>query len=119
MNVLVINSGSSSLKYQLFNMDNGKVLAKGGCERIGAGGTITHKVPGKDDVYYEIDFPTHDEALQEVLLPNLQECGSLSFCNCEVLQEVSLPILMKLMLLVTVLLMVVKNIKHQQKLITT
>lgn len=66
MKILVINSGSSSLKYQLFDMDTGNVLAKGGCERIGAGGTITHKVPGKDDVYYEIDFPTHDEALKEV-----------------------------------------------------
>jgi len=66
MKILVINSGSSSLKYQLFDMTDGRVLAKGGCERIGAGGTITHKVPGKDDVYYEIDFPTHDEALKEV-----------------------------------------------------
>ena len=66
MKVLVINSGSSSLKYQLFDMETEKVLAKGGCERIGAGGTITHKVPGKQDVYYEIDFPTHDEALKEV-----------------------------------------------------
>lgn len=66
MKILVINSGSSSLKYQLFDMDNEKVLAKGGCERIGAGGTITHKVPGKDDVYYEVDFPTHNEALKEV-----------------------------------------------------
>lgn len=68
MKVLVINSGSSSLKYQLFDMETEKVLAKGGCERIGAGGTITHKVPGKPDVYYEIDFPTHDEALKEVFL---------------------------------------------------
>lgn len=66
MKILVINSGSSSLKYQLFDMESGKVLAKGGCERIGAGGTITHKVPGKEDVYYEIDFPTHGEALKEV-----------------------------------------------------
>lgn len=66
MKILVINSGSSSLKYQLIDMSNGNVLAKGGCERIGAGGTITHKVPGKDDVYYEIDFPTHGEALKEV-----------------------------------------------------
>lgn len=66
MKILVINSGSSSLKYQLFDMDTGNVLSKGGCERIGAGGTITHKVPGKEDVYYEIDFPTHDEALAEV-----------------------------------------------------
>jgi len=66
MKILVINSGSSSLKYQLFDMDNGNVLAKGGCERIGAGGTITHKVPGKDDFYMEIDLPEHGKALETV-----------------------------------------------------
>jgi len=66
MKILVINSGSSSLKYQLFDMDSGNVLAKGGCERIGAGGTLTHKVPGKEDFYEEIDLPSHDEALKEV-----------------------------------------------------
>lgn len=66
MKILVINSGSSSLKYQLFNMDNGDILAKGGCERIGAGGSITHKVPGKPDYKAEIDLPSHDTALKEV-----------------------------------------------------
>lgn len=66
MKILVINSGSSSLKYQLFDMDNGNVLAKGGCERIGPGGCITHKVPGKEDYYEETPFPTHDEALKKV-----------------------------------------------------
>jgi len=66
MKILVINSGSSSLKYQLFDMDSGNVLAKGGCERIGAGGCLTHKVPGKEDFYEEIDLPSHDEALKEV-----------------------------------------------------
>lgn len=66
MKILVINSGSSSLKYQLFNMDNGDVLAKGGCERIGAGGTVTHKVPGKQDFFEEIDLPNHGKALEEV-----------------------------------------------------
>jgi len=66
MKILVINSGSSSLKYQLFDMESGNVLAKGGCERIGAGGAITHKVEGKEKFYEEIDLPTHDEALKEV-----------------------------------------------------
>ena len=66
MNILVINSGSSSLKYQLFDMDSGNILAKGGCERIGAGGTITHKVPGRENFFKEVDLPTHDEALREV-----------------------------------------------------
>ncbi|MBR2353415.1 MAG: acetate kinase, partial [Clostridia bacterium] len=41
MKILVLNAGSSSLKYQLFNMEDKAVLAKGLCERIGAGGTIT------------------------------------------------------------------------------
>ena len=66
MKILVINSGSSSLKYQLFDMDSGNILAKGGCERIGAGGSITHKVPSKEDYKVEIDLPSHDEALKEV-----------------------------------------------------
>ena len=66
MKILVINSGSSSLKYQLFDMDTGNILAKGGCERIGAGGNITHKVPGRPNYEVEIDLPTHDEALREV-----------------------------------------------------
>ena len=66
MKILVINSGSSSLKYQLFDMDNGNILAKGGCERIGAGGSITHKVSGKPDYKAEIDLPSHDTALKEV-----------------------------------------------------
>jgi len=66
MKILVINSGSSSLKYQLFNMDDGKVLAKGLCECIGFGGKITHKVPGRPDFFKETPFPSHDEALKEV-----------------------------------------------------
>ena len=67
MKILVINAGSSSLKYQLFDMENGDVLAKGLCERIGTGGTITHKRPGKENYSAEADFPTHDEALSLVL----------------------------------------------------
>ena len=49
MNVLVINAGSSSLKYQLFNMDNKAVLAKGLCERIGIDGRLTHTNPNKEE----------------------------------------------------------------------
>lgn len=66
MKILVINSGSSSLKYQLFDMDTGKVLAKGGCERIGTGGSVTHKVPGRDNYTIEQDLPSHDTALEIV-----------------------------------------------------
>ncbi len=67
MKILVINAGSSSLKYQLFDMDTGNVLAKGNCERIGAGGTITHKRPNRENYSAQVDLPTHDEALSLVL----------------------------------------------------
>ncbi|MBR4073124.1 MAG: acetate kinase [Clostridia bacterium] len=67
MKILVINAGSSSLKYQLFNMDNGDVLARGNCERIGSGGTITHKRPDAKDYYIEVELNSHDDALVKVL----------------------------------------------------
>ena len=67
MKILVLNAGSSSLKYQLFNMESSEVLAKGTCERIGAGGFITHKRPGADNYSEEVDFPDHGVALQKVL----------------------------------------------------
>ena len=66
MKILVINSGSSSLKYQLFDMEKASVLAKGTCERIGFGGCVTHKVPGRDNYYIEPDLPSHDTALEIV-----------------------------------------------------
>ncbi len=62
MNVLVINAGSSSLKYQLFDTDSNAVKAKGICERIGIDGRIVHKVPGKEDYTAELSMPNHSEA---------------------------------------------------------
>ena len=54
MKVLVINAGSSSLKYQLIDMDDESVKAKGLCERIGIPGSkLTHKVPGIEDFVVE------------------------------------------------------------------
>ena len=67
MKVLVVNAGSSSLKYQLFDTVSGSVLAKGNCERIAAGGTITHKRPNAENFYEEIDLPDHGAALERVL----------------------------------------------------
>lgn len=67
MKILVLNAGSSSLKYQLFNMEDASVLAKGTCERIGAGGTVTHKKTGAEPFFEEIDLPDHGVALQRVL----------------------------------------------------
>ena len=67
MKVLVVNAGSSSLKYQLFDMESGEVLAKGLCERIGIDGKITHKRPGKDDYAKEVELKDHKAAIELVL----------------------------------------------------
>ena len=64
MKVLVINCGSSSLKYQLIDMETESVLAKGLCERIGIEGSkLTHKVPGKDNFVLEVAMPDHNKAV--------------------------------------------------------
>ncbi len=68
MKILVINAGSSSLKYQFMDSDTHEVFAKGLCERIGIDGRLTHKVPAKDQKFEaEIPMPTHGEAIQSVL----------------------------------------------------
>jgi acetate kinase len=67
MNILVINAGSSSLKYQLLNPDTQELLAKGLCERIGIDGQIKHSPCGKDSYSASIPMPTHSEAIAEVL----------------------------------------------------
>ena len=64
MNVLVINAGSSSLKYQLLDTSNEKILAKGNCERIGIDGRIIHKVPGKADYVQNVSLPDHSVAMK-------------------------------------------------------
>ena len=67
MKVLVINCGSSSLKYQLINMEDKSVLAKGLCERIGIDGRLTHSPEGKDKVVIEAAMPDHTVAVKMVL----------------------------------------------------
>ena len=68
MNVLVINAGSSSLKYQLFNMDTKEVLAKGLCERIGIDGRLTHTNPNKDEKFSDnIPMKDHADAIRAVI----------------------------------------------------
>ena len=67
MKILVINAGSSSLKYQLIKMETEEVVAKGGCERIGIpGGKLTHKAHGETFVV-EQELPDHTEAISLVL----------------------------------------------------
>ena len=68
MNILVINAGSSSLKYQLLNPETQEVLAKGLCERIGIDGKFTYKPAGKEAIKEaDVAMPTHSEAIQAVL----------------------------------------------------
>ena len=80
MKVLVVNAGSSSLKYQLFDTAIGTVLAKGNCERIGIDGSrIIHKTNGKDEYIKETALPTHSDAMKlvvETLLDGAVGCLS-------------------------------------------
>ncbi|MBQ8578932.1 MAG: acetate kinase [Clostridia bacterium] len=59
MKILVVNAGSSSLKYQLFDMETGDILAKGICERIGIDGKITHKLPDGRKIEMDLEMPNH------------------------------------------------------------
>lgn len=69
MKILVLNSGSSSLKYQLIDMTNKEAIVEGICERVGSEGScITYKVPEKKiKEKLNVDFPTHKEAIAKVL----------------------------------------------------
>ena len=68
MKILVINAGSSSLKYQLIDIEKETVLAKGLCERVGINGSkLTHKPSGKDEYVKESPMETHKEAIRLVL----------------------------------------------------
>ncbi len=85
MDVLVINAGSSSLKYQLIDMTTENVLASGNCERIGIDGRLTHKT-GADKKVLDVALPDHETALHMVLdlltgqdgvIGSLQEIGAV------------------------------------------
>ena len=67
MKVLVINCGSSSLKYQLIDSDTEAVIAKGLCERIGIDGRLTHQTMGKDKYTIDVPMPEHNAAVKYVL----------------------------------------------------
>lgn len=87
MKILVLNAGSSSLKYQLIDMDGEKVLASGNCERIGIDGQITHKTADGRKETREVSFPTHTEAFLEItkalttgdlaVISDLKEIGAI------------------------------------------
>ncbi|MDD5916319.1 MAG: acetate kinase [Clostridiales bacterium] len=67
MYVLVVNAGSSSLKYQLFDMDGEKLIAKGNADRIGIDGVLEHQVIGRDKTKTPVPLPDHAAAIKTVL----------------------------------------------------
>ena len=69
MKIIVINAGSSSLKYQLIDMETEQVMAKGLCERIGIDGHLKHTpmVGGKSVFNEDVAMPTHSEAIAAVI----------------------------------------------------
>ena len=67
MYILVVNAGSSSLKYQLFDMEGEKLLCKGNADRIGIDGILEHQVIGKEKTATPTPFPTHAVAIKKVL----------------------------------------------------
>ncbi len=67
MKILVLNCGSSSLKYQLIDSETENVLAKGLCERIGIDGRLKHEAAGKDKFISEAPLPDHTTAIQSVI----------------------------------------------------
>ena len=67
MKIFVVNAGSSSLKYQLIDMENEQVLCKGLCERIGVTGAISHKTADGRSYSAETPMPTHREAFEAVV----------------------------------------------------
>ena len=67
MKVLVVNAGSSSLKYQLLDMTDESVIAKGNCDRIGIGGHVSAKTGDGRKLEADCDFPTHTEAFEKLV----------------------------------------------------
>ena len=66
MKILVINAGSSSLKYQLIDMEGEQVLAKGNCERIGSEGSVIGYKAGDKNIKKQVDMPDHTKAFLQV-----------------------------------------------------
>lgn len=64
MKILVVNAGSSSLKYQLLDMKDESVIAKGNCDRIGIDGHVSAKTGDGRHIEEDCNFPTHTEALK-------------------------------------------------------
>lgn len=77
MIILVVNAGSSSLKYQLIDMEDEKVIAKGNCDRIGIDGHISHKTFDGRTLDEDCSFPTHTEAFEKLMDTLLNSSASV------------------------------------------
>lgn len=77
MLILVVNAGSSSLKYQLIDMENENVIAKGNCDRIGIGGHLSHKTFDNRTIEEDCVFPTHTEAFQKLVYALVESPASV------------------------------------------
>ena len=86
MKILVINAGSSSLKYQLIDMENEQLMAKGLCERIGIDGHLKHTplVDGKPVFNEDVPMPTHSEAIAAVI----DKLSSAEYCVVSSMKEI-------------------------------
>lgn len=84
MNVLVVNAGSSSLKFTLFNMGDESVLASGQVERIGVGPRLIYKRPGQETITEEIQIADHTEALKAITDKLIDSDVGVLKCLCEV-----------------------------------
>ena len=86
MNILICNVGSTSLKYQLFDMEQGeKVLCAGGAERVGAGKSLYYHTDNQTGTSIRMDavFPTHKEAISAMIATLLDGCiESLDEISC-------------------------------------
>ena len=96
MLILVVNAGSSSLKYQLINMDDESVLAKGNCDRIGIDGHISHKTADGRTLEEEYSFPTHTEAFEKLIDTLLNSEASVISSMTEIHTDSFPPLLLKL-----------------------
>ena len=100
MNILIINAGSSSLKYQLMDPETGVVSAKGLCERIGIDGRLNHTGKG-DKVVKDIPMPTHSEAIAATLdilvdpvegvIASTDEIDAVATASCTAAWSSSIP----------------------------
>ena len=98
MTVLVINAGSSSLKFQLFDMDTHEVKAKGLCERIGIDGRYKYTAAGRDAIVNDYEMKSHSDAIRLLIdLLTDKETGVIASLEVQVTADGSVIPLLQLL----------------------